>query len=252
MEWNNLQSLEIERYDRNIIISEIGIEGQEKLLSAKVLIAGLGGVGSTVIANLASMGVGTLGIIDSDVVELSNLNRQYMHKYKNIGMSKVESAHQWIEEYNPHIKVEGYNLRLNEDNYKDIVEKYDFIIDCFDTHESMFLLNKIALEMNKPLVTGGCYAFGGFAYTIIPNKTPCLGCITPKVDTDKNLTNLKHGVISPTPSVIASFFSYELLKLVLGIGTPLNEHGIFFDGLNMQFKRVKCYKKKDCPYCSSL
>ena len=125
-----------ERYNRNILISQVGEEGQKKLARAKILVCGAGGLGSTVLANLASVGIGTIGhigIIDNDVLELSNLNRQYIHKLEDIGKVKVESAKKWIQEFNPEINVNTYQTRLDENNYQDIVKNYDLIIDCFDS-----------------------------------------------------------------------------------------------------------------------
>ena len=139
----------LERYNRNILIEQVGEEGQKKLFQAKVLVCGAGGLGSTVLANLASMGLGTIGqigIIDNDVLELSNLNRQYIHKVDNIGNVKVESAKQWLHEFNPEITVKAYQLRLDEHNYQAIVEDYDLIVDCFDSFNSKFLLNKISVS----------------------------------------------------------------------------------------------------------
>jgi len=145
----------MQRYDRNILIEKIGKDGQKKLLDSKVLIAGAGGLGATVIANLAALGVGTLGIVDNDVIELSNLNRQYIHKTKDVGMSKVESAKKWIEELNSDIKVNAYQLRINEENHKSVTKDYDLIIDCFDSYKSKFLLNKIAVKSAKTVIHCG-------------------------------------------------------------------------------------------------
>ena len=249
----NNKKFETNRYIKNMIIPEIGKIGQEKLHSTKVLVAGLGGVGSNIITQLASLGIGTLGLIDNDNVEISNLNRQFIHKYSSIGLSKVDSATSWIQDYNPDIQVKGYKIKLDEFNYKDIISEYDLIVDCFDNSKSMFLLNKISLETKKPLVTGGCYSYGGFVFTIIPGDGACLGCIRPDNDIDTYLTeDEKEGIISPTVAVISSIMAKETFKLIMGLGTSLNGHGLFYDGLSMQFKKIKCERKTTCKYCSGL
>ena len=137
------------RYNRNIIIERIGFSGQQKLLASKVLVAGCGGLGSTVISNLASAGIGTIGIIDNDQVELTNLNRQYIHKYENIGKYKADSAQKWINQYNPDIKVNKYQISLDESNAKDIISLYDIVVDCFDSYNSGFFLTECAYKTEK-------------------------------------------------------------------------------------------------------
>lgn len=231
------------RYDRNILVPEINKEGQEKILNAKVLVCGAGGLGSTVIANLASLGVGHIGIVDNDIVELSNLNRQYIHTTKFLDKLKTASAASWIENYNNDIKAETFNIRLNETNYQDIVKKYDIIADCFDSFRSKFLLNDIAIKTNKPLVHGGVAEFYGQAIAIIPKKSACLRCVLPDADLD---TKTIKGVVSPAVSTIASIQSMEILKLILGKGELLADKMLVFNGLSMGFKTIKLTKNKNC------
>jgi len=276
-----------ERYNRNILVPQVGEEGQKKLSQAKVLVCGAGGLGSTVLANLASVGIGTLGIIDNDVLELSNLNRQYIHKFANIGKVKVESAKQWINEFNPEINVNTYPIRLDENNYGEIVKDYDFIMDCFDSFQSKFLLNKIALQTGKTLIHGGVTEFFGQVTVIVPGKTACLNCILSEPD-----ANVVKGVLSPAVTTIASIEAMEAVKLILnsqsrlGLGVneaqqqeafatprPLREREIFrheervleklgegyeslenrllcYDGLKMQFKTINLTKNPNCSLCS--
>lgn len=236
-----------ERYNRNILIPQIGEEGQKKLSQTKILVCGAGGLGSTVLANLASLGIGTLGIIDNDVLELSNLNRQYIHKFDNLGKIKVESAKQWINEFNPEIKTEIYPLRLDENNYHDIVEDYDFIIDCFDSFQSKFLLNKIAVKTGKTLIHGGVTEFFGQVTIIIPEKTACLNCILP--EDDKYIVK---GVLSPAVTTIASIQTMEAVKLILDIGERLENKLLSYNGLTMQFKTINLAKNPDCILCSKI
>lgn len=238
----------MERYNRNILIKEIGEEGQKKLLSSKVLIAGAGGLGSTVIANLAATGFGNIGIIDNDVLELTNLNRQYIHKFENIGKVKVESAKEWIKSFNPDVNVEIYPIRLDENNYKEIVKKYDLIVDCFDSYKSKFLLNKIAVECEKTLVHGGVTEFYGQVTTIIPGKTACLSCIIPDYDVDSY--SIK-GVISPAVTTIASIESLEAIKILLNIGETLENKLLTYNGLDMSFKKINLLKNTNCQLCNS-
>lgn len=237
----------IERYNRNILINEIEQEGQRALLASKVLVAGAGGLGSTVIANLASLGIGNIGIIDNDIIELSNLNRQYIHKFDNINKAKVESAKDWINNFNPDINVKNYQVRLNENNYKSIIEDYNIMVDCFDSYKSKFLLNEIALKNNKTLVHGGVTEFYGQATTIIPGKTACLKCLFPDL---KELDSTVKGVISPAVTTIASIQSMEVVKLILNVDNNLNGQLLTYNGLNMQFKKLKFEKNVNCNLCN--
>jgi len=238
----------LERYTRNVIIDKIGEEGQKKLLSSKILVAGAGGLGSTVITNLSSIGIGTIGIVDNDVIELSNLNRQYIHKFENIGISKVISAKNWVNGFNPDINVETYAIRLNDNNYKDIVCNYDIIIDCFDSYKSKFLLNRIAINSNKILIHGGVTEFAGQVTTIIPGKTACLNCLLQE-DTE-TIFDIK-GVISPAVSTIASIQSFEAVKIILGIGKTLTNQLLTYDGLNMEFKKLHITPNSHCSICTN-
>lgn len=234
------------RYIRNIAVDEIGEAGQKKLSGAKVLICGAGGLGSTVIANMASLGVGHIGLVDDDVLELSNLNRQYIHTLASIGKEKVSSAKEWIENYNKDIEVKTYKIRLNEENYKDIVQEYDIIADCFDSFASKFLLNDIAIKTGKLLVHAGVTGFCGQAVTIIPKKSACLECLFPDADLS---CYIPKGVVSPAVSMLASVQSMEILKLILGIGEPLVNKMFVYDGLRQSFKVLKVSKNANCK-CS--
>lgn len=234
-----------ERYNRNILIEKVSEKGQKKLFEAKVLVAGAGGLGSTVLANLSSIGVGTIGVVDNDVLELSNLNRQYIHKFSNISKVKVESAKEWINEFNPDVNVKTYQLRLDEENYQEIVQGYDLIIDCFDSYKSKFLLNKIAVLTGKTLIHGGVTEFFGQVTTIVPGETACLNCILPESD-----NYLLKGVLSPAVTTIASIQSMEALKFILKIGQPLKNRLLSYNGLNMQFKTVNISRNPNCNLCS--
>lgn len=242
------EDAKMERYNRNILVPQVGEEGQEKLANAKVLVCGAGGLGSTVLANLASLGVGTIGqigIIDNDVLELSNLNRQYIHKFENIGKVKVESAKQWINEFNPEINVKTYQTRLDENNYSEIVKDYDFIMDCFDSFKSKFLLNEIAINTGKTLIHGGVTEFYGQVTVIVPGKTACLKCILPEEG-----GYVVKGVLSPSVSVISSLEATEAVKLILNTGERLENRLLSYNGLTMQFKTINIAKNPNCDLCS--
>ena len=168
------------RYARNMEKEGLTLDIQERLITSKVLVMGAGGLGSGVIMNLAAIGVGQIKIVDCDVVDETNLNRQIIHKYKNIGRAKVMSAKDWIQEFNPDIKVELDKTKLHELNYFNTIENYDIIVDCFDTNEAKYMLNEIAIRHNKILVHGGVRGFRGQVTTIIPNRTGCLSCAIQK------------------------------------------------------------------------
>lgn len=241
----DLSTIQLQRYNRNILVEQIGEEGQKKISQAKILVCGAGGLGSTVLTNLASVGIGTIGVVDNDILELSNLNRQYIHKFKNIGKVKVESAKQWIKEFNPEINVNTYQIRLDEENYKDIIKDYDLIIDCFDSFKSKFLLNKIAVETGKTLIHGGVTEFFGQVTTIVPQKTACLNCIL----SEEGACVVK-GVLSPAVSTVASIQAMEAVKVILNIGKRLENKLLSYDGLSMQFKIINIAKNPNCKFCS--
>lgn len=231
----------MERYNRNIAL--IGQDGQNKLLSSKILVCGCGGLGSYVVVNLASMGVGTIGLVDDDVVEISNLNRQFLHNV--LGEKKVLSFKKWINQFNPSISVNTYDIRLDLSNYTDIVKDYDIIIDCFDSFESKFLLNDIAVKTGKTLIHGGVSEFFGQVTVIKPN-TPCLRCL---FDYEKN--DVPKGIISPIVSVIASYQSMEAAKQILSLSSPLEGILLTYDGIKNEFRKLKINKRNDC-ICSKL
>ncbi len=237
-----------ERYNRNILISQIGEHGQEKLQESKVLVMGAGGLGSTVIANLAAVGAGNIGIVDCDKLEITNLNRQFIHKNKNIGKIKVESAKEWVKDFNPEVNIETFDIKLDSNNYKRVIKNYDLIIDCFDSYNSKFLLNKIAVENEKTLIHGGVAEFYGQVTTIIPHKTACLECILPNSGTENY--NIK-GVISPVVSTIASIQALEAVKNILNIGETLENKLLSFNFLSMSFKKLHLEKNLRCKLCSN-
>ena len=237
------------RYKRNLEQNGITQEAQEKLLNARVLIMGAGGLGSGVIMNLAALGVGQIKIIDGDIVEESNFNRQIIHKYKNIGRAKVISAKDWVQEYNPDIKVELDKIKINELNYFNIIQGYDIIVDCFDSYEAKYMLNEIALRHKKVLIHGATQGFYGQGTTIIPDKTGCLECVIQK---PKNLKEVPLASLSPVVNTSSALQAQEVLKVISEIGTPLLNKLLVFDGTTTEFKTLNYSKNTACAACSSV
>lgn len=235
------------RYKRNIEQNGITQQAQEKLFNARVLVMGAGGLGSGVIMNLAALGVGQIKIIDGDIIEESNFNRQIIHKYRNIGRAKVISAKDWVQEYNPDIKVELDKIKINELNYFNIIQGYDIIIDCFDSYESKYMLNEIAIRHKKILIHGATQGFCGQVTTIAPDKTGCLECVMQK---PKNIKETVLASLSPVVNTISALQAQEALKIITGIGSPLLNKLLVFDGLTSEFKTLNYSKNPACSACS--
>lgn len=234
-----------DRYKRNIMLEEIGSEGQKKLLNSSVLIIGAGGLGSSVIANLAAVGVGNIGIVDFDKVDESNLNRQFIHKTSSIGMLKTQSVEQWVKEFNPDVKVTTYTLILDKKNAEEIIKDYDVIIDCVDNFGAKFLINKLCVQMDKKLVHGGVEEFSGQIFNVLGKESACLACLFETFE-----HNYTKGIISPVVSVIGSLQSAQAVKLLLDIDNPLVNTILKYDFLDERFKKISIEKNPDCPICS--
>ncbi len=235
------------RYARNLEKGGIDEISQEKLLNAKVLVMGAGGLGSGVIMNLCALGIGQIKIIDDDILEESNYNRQIIHKYKNLGRAKVISAKEWANEFNPEIKIEIDKIRINDLNYFNAVEDYDIIVDCFDSYKSKYMLNEIALRHKKILVHGGIQGFCGQVTTIVPQKTGCLSCVVQK---PQKFEQELIASLSPVVSTISSIQALEVLKIITGLGEPLLNRLLVFDGLKGEFKILNFTKSIVCEQCS--
>lgn len=236
------------KYQKNLAKEGITQEQQEKLFNAKVLVMGAGSLGSNVIMNLAALGVGQIKIIDGEIIQETDFNRQLIHKYKNIGRAKVMSAKDWIQEFNPDIKVELDKTKLHELNYFNTIENYDIIVDCFDTNEAKYMLNEIAIRHNKILVHGGVRGFRGQVTTIIPNRTGCLSCAIQK---PRFFKDEEFAILSPIASVISSLQAQEVFKLITGEGELLLNKIQVFDGLKSEFKILNFAKNALCETCSN-
>ena len=236
-----------DRYEKNMAFGGITQEQQEKLMNAKVLVMGVGGLGSGVVMNLAALGVGQIKVVDSNVVEESDFNRQLIHKYKNIGRAKVISAKEWVCEYNPEIKVEIDKIKINDLNYFTTVDGYDIIVDCFDNFEAKYMLNEIILRHKKILIHGHAKGFYGQVTTIVPNKTGCLACVMQK---PKNFEDEQYSSLSPVVNVISSLQAQEVLKVITGAGEPLLNKLLTFDGHKSEFKTLAFSKNLACECCA--
>src|SRR5712671_7837957 len=238
------------RYSRHVLIPEVGKEGQLKLLDAKVLIIGAGGLGSPAAYYLAAAGVGTIGIIDSDVVEESNLQRQILHNTNRIGQYKAESARETIEALNPDVKVITYIERLDETNVARIIADYDVIIDGTDNFPTRYLLNDAALIANKPVVHGSVFRFEGQLTVFKPYEGPCYRCLYPEPPPMALAPSCAEaGVLGVLPGVIGLLQATETIKLLLGIGEPLVGRLMTYDALAGEFSELRLYRDPNCPAC---
>jgi len=238
---------ELERYDRQIMIADIGEEGQEKLKRARVFIAGTGGLGSPAAIYLTAAGVGKICVVDHDRVELTNLNRQVLHWEKDIGKKKVPSAREKLKKINHEVKVEAIEETITEANVFQLVTGFDVIVDAMDNLPTRYLLNKAAIEKNIPFFHGAVYGFEGRAMTIIPGKTACLRCVY-RGDIPKE----KFPVIGATPAVIGCIQATEVIKYIVGIGELLKNRLLIYDGLDMKFTEFKVKKDPQCEHCGHM
>jgi molybdopterin/thiamine biosynthesis adenylyltransferase len=235
-----------QRYDRQIMIPGFGEAGQGKLKQTKVVIAGSGGLGSPAAIYLAVAGVGTLRIIDHDKVELSNLNRQVLHWDKDIGRSKVQSAAEKLSQLNGGIKIETIARTINEKNVDTMVAGFDVIIDALDNLPTRFMLNKATIDHGIPFIHGAVYGLEGRAMTIIPGKSACLRCLYQGIPPQE-----KFPILGTTPAVIGCIQATEAIKLITGIGMPLTNRLLIYDGSNMKFTELTVNRKKNCEHCGT-
>jgi len=239
----------IERYSRQIILKDIGILGQKKILSSRVLIIGAGGLGSPVIEFLSRAGVGSLGIVDDDKVSLSNLHRQGLYNTSDIGRFKVKIAENKIKKINPNTKVTIYKIRLSNNNFKKIINNYDYVVDGSDNFETKFLINDFCLKFKKILVTGAISKFDGhiFTFNFKDKKIPCLRCFFQESNISNDLLNCEsEGILGTIAGIVGTIQANEVLKKILNIGIGLDGYIFILDLLNLNFRKVKLKKRKSC------
>ena len=242
---------QIERYSRHIILPEVGGSGQQKMLEARVLLLGAGGLGSPAAYYLAAAGIGNLGIVDFDRVDLSNLQRQIIHSTERIGMLKTESAKKTIEALNPDVNISLYNERLDSSNIMNLIEGYDYIVDGSDNFPTRYLVNDACIMRNKTLIHGSIYRFEGQVTVFKPGDGPCYRCLYPEPPPPGMVPNCQEGgVLGVLAGVIGNLQVVEVLKLVLGIGKPLVGKLLIYDALNTEFRNLRLRKDTNCPICS--
>jgi molybdopterin/thiamine biosynthesis adenylyltransferase len=248
-----LTNEELERYKRNILIPEVGIEGQQKILNSKVLIVGIGGIGSPIALYLAASGVGTIGIIDNDIVDKTNLQRQILHSESFIGHSKVESAKSKLKELNSNINIITYNERLNENNIERIFKDFDIVIDGIDNFNTRYLVNDACIKLNIPNIHGSIYMFEGHFTTFWPNKnknTPCYRCLYPSPPPKEIAPSCAEvGVLGVLPGTIGVLCATEALKIILGLEN-MSGKLLVYNALEMTFDNFIIKKNKNCNYCN--
>ena len=239
----------VERFSRQIVLRDIGVLGQKKILSSKVLIIGAGGLGSPVAEFLSRAGIGLLGIVDDDKVSLSNLHRQSLYNTFDIGKFKVKIAKNRIKKINPNTKVKTYKIRLNNENFNKIINDYDYIVDGSDNFTTKFLLNDFCLRFKKTLVTGAISKFDGhiFTFNFKNKKIPCLRCFFQESNISDDLLNCEsEGILGTVAGIVGTIQANEVLKKILNIGKSLDGYIFILDLLNFDFRKVKIKKRKNC------
>jgi len=238
------------RYSRHFLLPEVGEAGQRKLLDARVLLVGAGGLGAPAALYLAAAGVGTLGIVDDDVVDASNLQRQVLHTTDRIGQPKVESAMQTITALNPDVNVVLHQTRLTKENVLDLVSQYDIVLDGSDNFSTRYLINDACVLLGKPNVHGSIFRFEGQASTFVAGEGPCYRCLFPEPPPPELAPNCAEaGVLGVLPGVIGMIQTTEVIKLILGIGEPLIGRLLTYDALSATFRELKLARDPDCPMC---
>ena len=241
---------QIERYSRHIILPEVGGSGQQKMLEARVLLLGAGGLGSPAAYYLAAAGIGNLGIVDFDKVDLSNLQRQIIHSTERIGMLKTESAKKTIQALNPDVNVTLYNEKMDSNNIMSLIKDYDYVVDGSDNFPTRYLVNDACVMKNKTLIHGSIYRFEGQVTVFKPGDGPCYRCLYPEPPPPGMVPNCQEGgVLGVLAGVIGNLQVVEVLKLILGIGKPLVGKLLIYDALNTEFRSLRLRRDANCPIC---
>jgi adenylyltransferase/sulfurtransferase len=247
-----LSSDEILRYSRHLILPEVALEGQQRLKASRVLLIGAGGLGSPLALYLAAAGVGTIGLVDFDVVDVTNLQRQIVHGSKDVGRPKLDSARDRLKDMNPHVHVEGYETRLTSENALEIVRDYDIVIDGTDNFATRYLTNDACVILGKPNVYGSIYRFEGQSSVFATEDGPCYRCLYPEPPPPGLVPSCAEGgVLGVLPGLVGTIQATEGIKLLLGIGEPLIGRLLLIDALSMQFRTMRLRKNPECPACGT-
>jgi adenylyltransferase/sulfurtransferase len=247
---SSLNASELIRYARHLTLPEVGLSGQERLRSARVLLVGAGGLGSPAALYLAAAGVGTIGIVDADAVELSNLQRQVLHGQATLGMPKTESARRRLGDLNPHVSVEAYPVRLTSGNALELLGRYDLTVDGSDNFPTRYLVNDASVLLGKPYVYGSIFRFDGQVSVFAAPGGPCYRCLfadPPPHDLVPNCADA--GVLGVLPGIVGSLQAAEAIKLILGIGAPLINRLLLLDVLRGRFRELELRRDPSCPAC---
>ncbi|HXG86828.1 MAG TPA: molybdopterin-synthase adenylyltransferase MoeB [Vicinamibacterales bacterium] len=243
---------EVRRYSRHLILPEVGMDGQRALKAAKVLCIGAGGLGSPAAMYLAAAGVGTLGIVDFDVVDVSNLQRQLLHGTSDIGRPKLDSAKDRLHALNPNVHVETYETALSSDNALELFQPYDVILDGTDNFPTRYLVNDACVLLGKPNAYGSIFRFEGQASVFATKDGPCYRCLYPEPPPPGLVPSCAEGgVLGVLPGIIGTIQATETIKLILGAGEPLIGRFLIYDALRMRFRELKLRKDHDCPVCGT-
>ncbi len=249
MEWNEEQ---LERYSRHILLQDVGVEGQEKICKAKVLVIGAGGLGSPVAFYLAAAGVGEIGIVDGDMVDRSNLQRQIIHTTTEIGTPKVQSAKLKMLALNPEIKVTTYQEMLYANNILDIIAPYDFVVDGTDNFAAKFLINDACVLANKTYSHGGILRFGGQTMNVKPYQSACYACVFDRPPPKNSVPTCSNaGILGAVAGMLGTIQATEILKMILNIGEPLFNSLLSFDSKTMFFRKIILKKNPQCRVCGT-
>lgn len=246
---NELEKDELIRYTRQIKLPSIGLQGQQRLKNASLLIVGVGGLGSAAVIYLAAAGVGRIGLIDEDMVDLSNLQRQVLYSTSEIGLPKVECARGRLLSLNPEIEVTTICSRLTQENASDIIRKFDLVVDCCDNISTRYCINEECVRWGKPFVYGSIFQYEGQVSVFSLPEGPCYRCVFPESE-NKDISDLdKNGVIGSLPGTIGTIQATEAIKIITGIGKPLSGRMLHYDSLNMEFNIISLRKNPSCLSC---
>ena len=245
---NYLNKNQIERYSRQIVLKDVGVVGQKKIINSKILIVGAGGLGCPIADYLSRAGVGTIGIADFDKVNLSNIHRQNLYSSNDIGKYKVDVVREKIKSINSIIKIKTYKKKINNKNLNNIIKPYDIIVDGSDNFKTKFLLNKYSIKHRKTLIVGAISKFDGhiFTFDFKNKKNPCLRCFYQSKPSDEILNCEAEGIMGPVAGIIGNIQANEILKNILKIGKDLNKHILIINLLTLNFRKVLFTKKKNC------